>query len=210
MRTIAEDAISTLEINRSRFVCALHRTTGTDEAATFIAARRAADRTAGHHCTAYVLGDRGEITRNNDDGEPAGTAGPPMLEVLTGRALTNVTAVVTRHFGGVKLGTGGLIRAYGRAVADAVDLAGILTRVPVVTVTITVPHTHAGRLLSDLHATGRTPAATRYAAGAEIDVTVPDGELDAFDAWIAAVATGHAATRRGATGYRDDPLTYLP
>ncbi len=83
-------------------------------------------RDARHHCTAFVLGPDGTTMRSNDDGEPSGTAGAPMLEVLRGRGLTDVVAVVTRWFGGTLLGTGGLIRAYGDAVSLALDGASLV------------------------------------------------------------------------------------
>ena len=110
-------------VNRSRFICTLYRVATDAEARERISAHRKANWGATHNCTAYVLDD-GQAARSNDDGEPAGTAGVPMLEVLRGRDLTDVLAVVTRHFGGVKLGAGGLVRAYGAAVSAAVDAAG--------------------------------------------------------------------------------------
>ena len=87
---------------------------------------RSTSRDARHHCTAFVLGPDGTTTRSNDDGEPSGTAGAPMLEVLRGRGLTDVVAVVTRWFGGTLLGTGGLIRAYGDAVSLALEWRGLV------------------------------------------------------------------------------------
>jgi uncharacterized YigZ family protein len=113
-------------VNRSRFVCTLYRVASDDEARERIGAHRKAHWEATHNCTAYVLDD-GQIARSNDDGEPAGTAGAPMLEMLRGRDLTEVLAVVTRYFGGVKLGAGGLVRAYGSAVSAAVEAAGTVT-----------------------------------------------------------------------------------
>jgi uncharacterized YigZ family protein len=118
-------AVSVTEsvVTRSRFVCSLYRVASDAEARERIAAHRREFWDASHNCTAYVL-DEGRIARSNDDGEPAGTAGLPMLEVLRGRDLTDVLAVVTRYFGGVKLGAGGLVRAYGGAVSAAVEAAG--------------------------------------------------------------------------------------
>ena len=197
MRTIKQPGVRELEIRRSRFICALARVGTEQEAQSFIAGRRRAHREATHNCTAYVLGEHADITRNNDDGEPAGTAGLPMLEVLTRRGLTGVAAVVTRYFGGIKLGAGGLIRAYGQAVTETIDTVGIVERRPVVTVTVTVGHERAGRLQRDLHASPYRPAGTRYGPHAEIDVLVPEPELTAFDAWIAAATGGQADIRRG-------------
>lgn len=203
MRTIRQSGTTELQIRRSRFICALARVTTEDQALAFIAERRRAHRDATHNCTAYVLGEQADITRNSDDGEPAGTAGPPMLQAITGRGLTGVAAVVTRYFGGVKLGAGGLIRAYGQAVTETIDAVGVVERRPVVTITVTVGHEHAGRLHRDLHASPYRPVTARYGRHAEIDVLVPEQDLDAFDAWVASATGGHAALRRGARDHID-------
>ncbi|MDN3356258.1 YigZ family protein [Actinomadura sp. DC4] len=206
MRAIKGPGVHELEIRRSRFVCALARVTTEAQAQEFVAERRRVHHDATHNCTAYVLGEHGDLTRSNDDGEPGGTAGRPMLEVLLRRELTGTAAVVSRYFGGVKLGAGGLVRAYGQAVAAAVDLVGVVERRPVVTVTVTTDHARAGRLSRDLHASPYTPAGSRYGPAAELDVVVPEDELDAFDAWVAAAAGGRARTRRGASGHVEVPV----
>jgi uncharacterized YigZ family protein len=210
MRTIKQPGAYELEIRRSRFVCALARVTSEAEAQEFVAGRRRAHHDASHNCTAYVLGEHGDLTRSNDDGEPGGTAGRPMLEVLIRRELTGTVAVVSRYFGGVKLGAGGLVRAYGQVVAETIDLVGVVERRPVVTVTVVADHARAGRLSRDLHASPYTPAGARYGREAEIDVVVPEEELAAFDAWVAAAGGGLARTRRGAGGYVDVPIQPRP
>ncbi|WP_404391972.1 IMPACT family protein [Humibacillus xanthopallidus] len=125
--TLAGPARSEVEVRRSRFVCDVAPVSTETEARAFMEQTRAASRDARHHCTAFVLGPDADTTRSNDDGEPSGTAGAPMLEVLRGRGLTDVAAVVTRWFGGTLLGTGGLIRAYGDVVSAAVDVARLVT-----------------------------------------------------------------------------------
>ena len=125
--TLASPASAELEVKRSRFVCDLAPAATEESARAFVDQVRARSRDARHHCTAFVLGPDGATLRSNDDGEPSGTAGPPMLDVLRGRGLTDVVAVVTRWFGGTLLGTGGLIRAYGDAVSTAVDAATVAT-----------------------------------------------------------------------------------
>jgi uncharacterized YigZ family protein len=117
------ESVTETVVSRSRFVCTLYRVDGEAAARERIGAHRRAHWEASHNCTAYVVED-GRSAGSSDDGEPAGTAGVPMLEVLRGRDLTDVLAVVTRYFGGVKLGAGGLVRAYGAAVSAAVDAAG--------------------------------------------------------------------------------------
>lgn len=207
MRTIAQAGSSELEIRKSRFVCTLARADGEAEAVRLLARHRRAHRDATHNCTAYVVGEHGEIAKSSDDGEPAGTAGVPMLEALTRRGLTGTVAVVTRHFGGVRLGAGGLARAYGRAVGQAVDAVGVVELRPVVTVTVAVDHALAGRFLGDLHARGVRPGDVRYGDGVEADVAVPVADLDGFQAWAAQVTAGRASLRRGATGHVEVPVS---
>jgi uncharacterized YigZ family protein len=125
--TLASPATAEIEVRRSRFVCDVAPATSEEAARAAIEQVRAASRDARHHCTAFVLGPDGATVRSNDDGEPSGTAGAPMLDVLRGRGLTDVVAVVTRWFGGTLLGTGGLIRAYGDAVTAALEQARLLT-----------------------------------------------------------------------------------
>lgn len=116
-----------LEIKRSRFLTRLRRVATEDEARAVIEERRSTFFDARHHCSAFVLGPDARSARSSDDGEPAGTAGIPMLQVLQKNSLTDVVAVVTRYFGGVKLGAGGLVRAYSDAVAQAVEAVGVRT-----------------------------------------------------------------------------------
>ncbi|MGN6485681.1 MAG: IMPACT family protein, partial [Thermomicrobiales bacterium] len=107
-RTIAHDGEHEIEIKRSRFIGSLARVTSEEEARAFIAARRKTHWEANHNCSAWIIGERGQLQRSNDDGEPSGTAGVPMLSVLQRNGLTDVVAVVTRYFGGTLLGAGGL------------------------------------------------------------------------------------------------------
>ena len=119
-RTIKEDGQVQEEIKKSRFICHIKRVTTEDEARNFIQAVKKEHYKATHNCSAFILGERSEMKRSSDDGEPSGTAGVPMLGVLENHQLTNVCAVVTRYFGGIKLGAGGLIRAYSSNVALAI------------------------------------------------------------------------------------------
>lgn len=124
--TIKEDGQSEIEIKKSRFICSLKRVETEEEAKEFIQSLKKEHWKANHNCSAFVLGEKNEIQRSSDDGEPSGTAGVPMLEVLKKNDLMNVVAVVTRYFGGTKLGAGGLIRAYSSAVSHALEDIGIV------------------------------------------------------------------------------------
>ena len=125
-RTIKEDGQVQEEIKKSRFICHAKRVYSEEEARDFITAIKKEHYKATHNCSAFVVGERSEIKRTSDDGEPSGTAGVPMLGVLENHNLTNVCVVVTRYFGGIKLGAGGLIRAYAGNVALAVKEIGII------------------------------------------------------------------------------------
>ena len=125
-RTIKEDGQVQEEIKKSRFICHIKRVTTENEARNFIQAVKKEHYKATHNCSAFILGERSEMKRSSDDGEPSGTAGVPMLGVLENQQLTNVCAVVTRYFGGIKLGAGGLIRAYSSNVALAIKEIGIV------------------------------------------------------------------------------------
>ena len=112
---------------KSRFIATLAPVESEEEAAAFIESVKKKYWDARHNCSAFVLGERAQITRCSDDGEPAGTAGKPMLEVLLGTGVRNAAAVVTRYFGGVLLGTGGLVRAYTQAMHPGLDACPVVT-----------------------------------------------------------------------------------
>ena len=125
-RTIKEDGQVQEEIKKSRFICHAKRVYSEEEARDFITAIKKEHYKATHNCSAFIIGERSEIKRTSDDDEPSGTAGVPMLGVLENHNLTNICVVVTRYFGGIKLGAGGLIRAYAGSVALAVKEIGII------------------------------------------------------------------------------------
>lgn len=180
--TVARPVRSEVEVKRSRFVCDLEPVS-TEEAARAVIERvRAGSRDARHHCTAFVLGPDGALQRSNDDGEPSGTAGMPMLEVLRGAGVTDVVAVVTRWFGGVLLGTGGLIRAYGDAVHAALVTATLARYELSVILTTTVSHADGPRVENALRARADLAVAgVDYGAdGVRIRAAVPpDGQARA-------------------------------
>ena len=109
------------EEKKSRFIAQVYSVTNEDEAAAYIEAARKKYWDARHNCYAFVIGNNGEVTRCSDDGEPSGTAGKPILEVITGMEIYNCLVIVTRYFGGTLLGTGGLVRAYNKATKDALS-----------------------------------------------------------------------------------------
>ena len=127
--TISCDFQHEIVIEKSRFICTLKKVATEEDAQEFIKEIKKKYWDATHNCSAYIVGENGMAQRSSDDGEPSGTAGLPMLEVLRKNNLHNVAAVVTRYFGGVKLGAGGLVRAYTSSVASAIEEAGIAEKV---------------------------------------------------------------------------------
>ncbi|MFW6638611.1 YigZ family protein [Nocardiopsis algeriensis] len=200
MRTIRRDGEYELEIKKSRFLCAMARVDSEEAARAFIAERRKEHWSATHNCTAYVLGEDGDVQRSSDDGEPAGTAGVPMLEVLRHRELTDTVAVVTRYFGGVKLGAGGLIRAYGNAVSAAVDELGVLERRRLLVVDVYADYVLGGRLESDLRDSSLLVRGTSYEERVRVEVALPEEDLAEFEVRLAELTGGKAEFEvRGAT-----------
>ena len=202
-RTVARAGVHETEINRSRFICALAPAATEQEAQDFVAGVRKEHPTATHNCFAYVIGADASVQKAGDDGEPGGTAGVPMLQMLTRREMRYVVAVVTRYSGGVKLGAGGLIRAYGGAVGEALDALGTITRRRYRLATITVGHQRAGKLENDLRATGRTVREVRYAEAVVIEIALPDADVEAFRGWLADATAGEAGLELGGEAYGD-------
>jgi uncharacterized YigZ family protein len=190
--TVARAAEAELEVKRSRFRCTVERVE--DEAA----ARAVVDRLrkrhwdARHHCSAFVLGPGATLERSSDDGEPAGTAGAPMLEVLRGHAVSDVVAVVTRWFGGTLLGAGGLVRAYGDAVRAGLDAAGSLRRDLLRELVLELGHADAGRVEGELRSRGITVLGTTYAAGVTLQLGVPPAEEPRLHGLVAELTAGAA------------------
>ena len=123
--SVKQNIVNETVIEKSRFICTLKKVDGEEEAKAFVSEIKAKYPDATHNCYAYIADQGGFYVKFSDDGEPQGTAGLPMLETLKAKNLKKVAVVVTRYFGGIKLGTGGLARAYSGCVKDAIDLAGI-------------------------------------------------------------------------------------
>lgn len=194
--TIAQEASAEVELSRSRFIATAHRVGSLDELAELVRATRRRHADARHVCSAAVAGPHGEASRSNDDGEPAGTAGAPILAAISGRELTDVAVLVVRWFGGVKLGTGGLVRAYGGIAADALDAAGRLLRVPASELFGSVAVADAPRIEHALRTAGHEPTVGYDAGGAALRITVADAALPAAESLLARLGVEHE-TRRG-------------
>lgn len=179
-RTIQTDGIYEMEIKKSRFICHLQRVENEEEAQEFIDDIKKEHWKATHNCSAYTIGMNDEIQRANDDGEPSGTAGVPMLEIFLKRELKNVAAVVTRYFGGKKLGAGGLIRAYGGAVNDAVDFVGVVEKQLQQLIDVTVSYAQSGQVEHSLRESGYTIQDITYAENITYHCVIPVEDEEKF------------------------------
>lgn len=189
---------------RSRFLAALHPVNTEAQAKDIIAAIAKTHHSARHHCTALVLGPNGELQRSNDGGEPAGTAGLPMLGVLRRRQVSDTVAVVTRYFGGILLGAPGLVRAYSGAVAGALDQAKLARRVCLDIVQLQVTPALAGREEARIRAfvaatEGAQLEAVSYGAQASFELALSSPARAALDQ---ALASGRITARLIELGQR--------
>lgn len=176
--TITTDTRFEHVIKKSRFICSLARVKTEQEAQDFIAAINKEHRKATHNCFAYLLGDQDQIQRESDNGEPSGTAGVPILEALKAAQVHDVCAVVTRYFGGIKLGAGGLIRAYSNTTGQAIQQAGRVQRIRQVTLQIAVPYPLYDQLNYYLNQEQLTIAGTDFGAAVDLAVLVDEAEVD--------------------------------
>lgn len=142
---IAHDGQSEIEIKGSKFICHLKRVETVDEAQQFISEIKKIHKKATHNCSAYLIGEQDNIQKTHDDGEPSGTAGVPILDVLKKNNLHFIACVVTRYFGGIKLGAGGLIRAYGSSVSHALKELGIILHTKQKIIAMSVDYTLSGK-----------------------------------------------------------------
>jgi uncharacterized YigZ family protein len=194
--TLAGDATAEVEDRGSRFLCTLRRVADENAARDLVATLRREHWDARHHCSAFVLGPDGALQRSSDDGEPAGTAGAPMLEVLKGAGVSDVAAVVSRWFGGTLLGAGGLVRAYGDAVRAALAEAGTLRRSLLVELALDLDHADAGRVESELRSRGVRVLDVAYDARVRLLLAAAPEEVDRLGEVVAAATAGEGLLER--------------
>ncbi len=196
---------SELTEKRSRFLGHVRMVETEEEARNFIAEMKKKYYDARHNCWCYSIRDGAE--RYSDDGEPQGSAGIPMLEVLRRQEVTNAVCVVTRYFGGVLLGTGGLLRAYTRSTADALDNAGISVVRLWLEAELACSYAQAERLKQEAAEAGGILADVEYGAGVVLKVMVPDEERDRFAAHIFDVSAGSVQVKITGESFRAVPIS---
>lgn len=191
-RVLLRECSGEIEEKKSRFICAVRPVHSEKEAADFIEETKKKYWDARHTCSAFVLGSRQEVTRCSDDGEPGGTAGRPMLEVLLGEGLCDVAAVVTRYFGGTLLGTGGLVRAYSGAVKEALKSAETGMMRYGLKLRIGTDYNGVGKLQYLFGKRGIRSEA-EYGEEVSFTLTVPAGEAEAVKKEVTEATNGKAA-----------------
>lgn len=177
---------------KSRFIATVAKCETEEEAVRFIESVKKKYWDARHNCSAFVIGDRGELTRCSDDGEPSGTAGRPMLEVLLGAGIRNAAVVVTRYFGGVLLGTGGLVRAYTQAVKEGISHCTLGTRRFGCELEVVTDYNGVGKILYLLGQNGIEPMESSYAENVTLRLIVPAEGADALCKEITEATLGRA------------------
>lgn len=202
-QTISATVDTEIEISRSRFLTRISRVETEQAARDMIGEVRAEHPRARHHCTAFVLGPDGRVQRSSDDGEPSGTAGAPMLDALTSAGLSDVVAVVTRYFGGVLLGAGGLTRAYRASVAGAVAEARIVTRALRVGVTVTSAYDIAAQIEAEARRRGYAVGEAGYSDRVAQEFLVATAQVPELEALAAELSAGAALTALGEARYVD-------
>jgi uncharacterized YigZ family protein len=190
-----------LVIQKSRFITYVDRVSSEADAQAFIEKVKKKHWDANHNCSAYLIGENDHIQKANDDGEPSGTAGVPMLEVLKKRGLKDTVVVVTRYFGGIKLGAGGLIRAYGSATSEGLNATGIVERKLMQIVHTKVEYTWLGKLENELRTSPYLIKEINYLDQVEVQTYVTSGEEDTFINWMTDLTNGQANIVKGETEY---------
>lgn len=177
-RTVAREMVTKGKIRRSLFIGHVRETATEKRARDFIAKIKEEHRQATHNCFAYRVGlGRDEVSYFDDDGEPGGTAGKPILGAILSRDLTNVTVVVTRYFGGRKLGIRGLIEAYGTAAGDAIDQAGLVVKRIQVTMDLSCTYPQLDQVQHLIHQYGGEILQADYTDKVELTIALPRSQL---------------------------------
>jgi uncharacterized YigZ family protein len=204
--TVKETGAHEITIQRSRFIAHISRAESESEAQEFILAIKKKYWDATHNCSAYLIGENDQIQKANDDGEPSGTAGVPILEVLRKRNLKDTVVVITRYFGGIKLGAGGLIRAYGKSTSEGLNAVGIVKRKLVQILKVKIDYTWLGKIEKEIRASTHTIKEIHYLDIVEIDAYIDQDQLQPFQEWIIELTNGQCTIVSGETVYLEEDI----
>ncbi|MDW0116904.1 YigZ family protein [Sporosarcina thermotolerans] len=191
-KTVKLSGESELVIQKSKFLTYVRRVETEEEALDFIQEIKKMHHTATHNCSAYIIGEHDQIQKANDDGEPSGTAGFPMLEVLKKQGLKDTAVVVTRYFGGIKLGGGGLIRAYGRATTEGIAATGVVERKLHQLMKVSIDYTWLGKVENEVRQSPYPLKEILYEEDVSLLLYVPTDHSNEFIEWITDLTNGQA------------------
>jgi uncharacterized YigZ family protein len=200
-KTVRGDGSREIVVKKSRFIGHARPVASEEEAVAFIEEIKRLHWNATHNCSAYVAGERDEWQKASDDGEPSGTAGKPILEVIRQRGLKNVAVVVTRYFGGVLLGAGGLVRAYTDGAAAAIDAAEPVVKVLHREVTVDIDYSWYGKVENELRGRGVRIGGVSFADRVRVTCYPEAEEAERFRAWITDLTQGQANLITGEERY---------
>lgn len=203
--TLRAYAQAEIEIKKSRFIASVSPAAGEDSALAFIEQVRKEHRKANHNVYAYTIGPEGTLVRFSDDGEPAGTAGRPVMDVIQRETLLDTVVVVTRYFGGILLGAGGLVRAYGQTAKAGIEASGVVKRVLYGRLAVTIDYPWLGQLQQLLQTGGHRIASADYTDRVELSVLVRDGQNEALARAIREATNGQALIVSGEGLFLDEP-----
>lgn len=195
-----------INIQKSRFIAYVSRAETEEEAQSFIQKIKKQNWDATHNCSAYLIGENDLIQKANDDGEPSGTAGVPILEVLKKKKLKDTVVVVTRYFGGIKLGAGGLIRAYGKATSEGLQATGIVERQLMRVMHTKVDYTFLGKLENELRSSIYPIKEIHYSDLVEIETFAKENETEVFKEWMTELTNGQATISEGDILYQETTI----
>jgi uncharacterized YigZ family protein len=190
-----------ITIERSRFIAHIKRVETEEEAQGFIQQIKKDHWNANHNCSAYMIGEHSLIQKANDDGEPSGTAGVPMLEVLKKRDLKDTLVVVTRYFGGIKLGAGGLIRAYGKAVSEGLNATGVVERTLMRVMKTKIDYTWLGKVENEVRSSQYPLKEINYLDTVEVVTYVEEDKTEEFVEWMTELTNGQGGVSEGEHEY---------
>ncbi|WP_404356210.1 YigZ family protein [Cytobacillus firmus] len=195
--TVKDNGQTEIIIQKSRFLAHAARTETEEAAQNFIESIKKEHWNATHNCSAYLIGENDQIQKANDDGEPSGTAGVPILEVLKKKKLKDTTVVVTRYFGGIKLGAGGLIRAYGKAASEGIKAAGTVERILMKIIHAKVDYSWLGKLENEIRSSSFTLKEIHYLDKVSLEVFVEESQTSSYREWITGLTNGQAEFEEG-------------
>lgn len=204
--TVKTEGSHEIVIQKSRFIGHVKRVETEEEAINFVQKIKKEHKDATHNCSAYMIGEYDLIQKASDDGEPSGTAGVPILEVLKKKGLKDTAVVVTRYFGGIKLGAGGLIRAYSGSASQSIDEIGVVKRQLMQLAEVHIDYTLLGKVENELRQSAYTLRNIEYADRVVLHAAFQSGQEEEFQAYVTDMTNAQAEIRLSGQEYIEEDV----